>query len=83
VTSLKVRSLRQFEVLQLVQLQEQSYNSAMHNSVLGIWYSVVFCIKGLTVSNTLLPPPSPYKLTYKNCVYGKFPLDVMKTGMFQ
>ena len=53
MTLLNVRSLRQFEVLQLVQLQEQFYPSAMHNSVLRIWCSVVYYINGPTVTNTL------------------------------
>jgi hypothetical protein len=48
--------LRQFEVLQLVNLKEQFYPSAIHNSVLGTWYSVVYYIKGLFF----------YKLTNKN-----------------
>jgi uncharacterized MnhB-related membrane protein len=32
-------------------VQEQLYPCAMHNSVLGMWYSVVYYIKGPTVSN--------------------------------
>jgi len=56
----------------------------MHNSVLGIYFSVVYYIKGPTVTNMLVFF-FLCKLTNKNtCVSGKFPVvDVIKPPMFQ
>jgi hypothetical protein len=78
MTLLKVRSLRQFEVFQLVELQEQSHPSAICDSVLGIWYSVVYYIKAPIVTNTLFPPPLLIS-QQKHCVCGKFPVVAIKT----
>jgi hypothetical protein len=48
-------------------------------SVLGIWYTVVYYIKGPTVTNTFFF----YELTNKNTVYGKLLVVVIRTPMFQ
>ena len=53
----------------------------MHNSVLQIQYSVAYCINGPTVTNTVFFFLN--KLTNKNGVFGKFPLVIIKTPMFQ
>jgi len=53
----------------------------MHNSVLEIWYSIVYYFKGPTVTNPLVSPP--YELANKiHCVW-KVPIAIIKASMFQ